>query len=148
VTDQSGQGQRLDGVTVLIVDDDVRNVFALTSALELHGMTVLYADNGNDGVRLLTEHPEVDVVLMDAMMPNLDGNETTRLIRALPTGAQTPVVFLTAKATPEDRESSLAAGADDYITKPVDLDQLLAVMSSWATQSRNRRASNHSGARR
>jgi CheY-like chemotaxis protein len=82
------------------------------------------------------------------MMPNLDGNETTRLIRALPTGAQTPVVFLTAKAMPEDRESSLAAGADDYITKPVDLDQLLGVMSSWATQSRNRRASNNSGARR
>jgi CheY-like chemotaxis protein len=144
--DHSGLGQRLDGVTVLIIDDDVRNVFALTSALELHGMTVLYADNGTDGVRLLTEHPEVDIVLMDAMMPNLDGNETTRLIRALPMAAETPVVFLTAKAMPEDRESSLAAGADDYITKPVDLDQLLSVMSSWATQSRTRRA--NSGARR
>jgi signal transduction histidine kinase/ActR/RegA family two-component response regulator len=138
-TEHSGHSQRLDGVTVLIIDDDVRNVFALTSALELHGMTVLYADNGTDGVRLLTEHAEVDVVLMDAMMPNLDGNETTRLIRSMPTGAQTPVVFLTAKAMPEDRESSLASGADDYITKPVDLDQLLAVMSSWATQSRTRR---------
>jgi len=109
-------------------------------------MTVLYADNGTDGVRLLTEHPEVDIVLMDAMMPNLDGNETTRLIRALPMAAETPVVFLTAKAMPEDRESSLAAGADDYITKPVDLDQLLSVMSSWATQSRTRRA--NSGNRR
>ncbi|HET9140164.1 HAMP domain-containing protein, partial [Actinophytocola sp.] len=131
---------RLDGTTVLIVDDDVRNVFALTSALELHGMRVLYSDNGTDGIRLLTEHPEVDIVLMDAMMPNLDGNETTRLIRALPIGAQLPVVFLTAKAMPEDRESSLAAGADDYITKPVDLDQLLGVISSWVAQSRTRRA--------
>jgi signal transduction histidine kinase/ActR/RegA family two-component response regulator len=133
-------GRHLDGVTVLIIDDDVRNVFALTSALELHGMTVLYADNGADGVALLTDHSEVDIVLMDAMMPNLDGNETTRLIRALPMGAQLPVVFLTAKAMPEDRESSLAAGADDYITKPVDLDQLLDGMSSWAAQSRSRRA--------
>jgi HAMP domain-containing protein/signal transduction histidine kinase/CheY-like chemotaxis protein len=133
-------GRHLDGVTVLIVDDDVRNVFALTSALELHGMTVLYADNGAEGVALLTSHPEVDIVLMDAMMPNLDGNETTRLIRALPMGSQIPVVFLTAKAMPEDRESSLAAGADDYITKPVDLDQLLDVMSSWAARSRSRRA--------
>ncbi|HEU5471591.1 MAG TPA: HAMP domain-containing protein [Actinophytocola sp.] len=133
-------GRHLDGVTVLIVDDDVRNVFALTSALELHGMTVLYSDNGTDGIRLLTEHPEVDIVLMDAMMPNLDGNQTTQMIRALPIGAQLPVVFLTAKAMPEDRESSLAAGADDYITKPVDLDQLLGVISSWAAQSRTRRA--------
>ncbi len=126
--------RELTGVTVLIVDDDVRNAFALTSALELHGMTVLYADNGADGVRLLGEHPEVDIVLMDAMMPNMDGNETTRRIRGLPAGAQTPVVFLTAKAMPEDRESSLAAGADDYVTKPVDLDQLLDVVSSWAVR--------------
>jgi signal transduction histidine kinase/CheY-like chemotaxis protein/HAMP domain-containing protein len=132
-------GRQLEGITVLIVDDDVRNVFALTSALELHGMTVLYADNGTDGVRMLTEHPEVDIVLMDAMMPKLDGNETTRLIRSLPHGAEVPIVFLTAKAMPEDRESSLAAGADDYITKPVDLDQLLAAMSSWGERSRSRR---------
>ncbi|GAB1512647.1 HAMP domain-containing protein [Actinophytocola sp. KF-1] len=124
--------RELTGVTVLLVDDDVRNAFALTSALELHGMTVLYADNGADGVRMLSEHPEVDIVLMDAMMPNMDGNETTRRIRQLPSGAQTPVVFLTAKAMPEDREASLAAGADDYVTKPVDLDQLLDVVSSWA----------------
>ena len=121
----------LDGVTVLIVDDDVRNVFALTSALELHGLTVLYADNGHEGIRLLTEHPDVDVVLMDAMMPDIDGNETTRRIRALPQGRDLPVVFLTAKAMPGDRESSLAAGATDYVTKPVDLDELLVLMASW-----------------
>jgi signal transduction histidine kinase/HAMP domain-containing protein/ActR/RegA family two-component response regulator len=131
--------RELTGVSVLIVDDDVRNAFALTSALELHGMTVLYADNGADGVRLLTEHPEIDIVLMDAMMPNMDGNETTRQIRQLATGAeQTPVVFLTAKAMPEDREASFAAGADDYVTKPVDLDQLLDVVSSWVLRGATR----------
>ncbi|WP_420821583.1 HAMP domain-containing protein [Pseudonocardia acidicola] len=133
----------LDGVTVLIVDDDVRNVFALTSALELHGMRVLYADNGADGIRLLTQHPDVDIVLMDAMMPDLDGNETTRLIRKLPHGADLPVVFLTAKAMPGDRESSLAAGASDYITKPVDQDRLLAVMGSWIERSRSARPAHH-----
>jgi CheY-like chemotaxis protein len=121
----------LAGATVLIVDDDVRNVFALTSALELHGLTVLYADNGADGIKMLTQHNEVDVVLMDAMMPDLDGNETTRRIRALPEGAALPVVFLTAKAMPGDRESSLAAGASDYVTKPVDLDELLVTIASW-----------------
>ncbi len=122
---------QLDGATVLIVDDDVRNVFALTSALELHGMTVLYADNGADGVRVLSEHPGVDIVLMDAMMPDQDGNETTRAIRRNRRFANLPVVFLTAKAMPGDRESSLAAGASDYITKPVDLDELLDVMAAW-----------------
>ncbi|MCE3555702.1 ATP-binding protein, partial [Pseudonocardia sp. RS11V-5] len=123
----------LAGTTVLIVDDDVRNVFALTSALELHGLEVLYADNGLDGIALLTEHPEVRIVLMDAMMPDLDGNATTRRIRALPQGRDLPVVFLTAKAMPGDRESSLAAGATDYVTKPVDLDELLAIMASWVS---------------
>jgi CheY-like chemotaxis protein len=129
----------LAGATVLIVDDDVRNVFALTSALELHGLTVLYADNGAGGIRLLTEHPEVDVVLMDTMMPDLDGNETTRLIRELPGGRDMPVVFLTAKAMPGDREASLAAGATEYVTKPVDLDELLALMATWVTPPRRPR---------
>ena len=121
----------LRGRTVLIVDDDVRNVFALTSALELHGLRVLYSDNGADGIAMLRRHPEIDIVLMDAMMPDLDGNETTRRIRALPEGAALPVVFLTAKAMPGDRESSLAAGASDYVTKPVDLDELLVTIASW-----------------
>jgi CheY-like chemotaxis protein len=116
---------------VLVVDDDVRNVFALTSALEMHGMTVLYADNGADGIRLLNEHAGVDVVLMDAMMPEMDGNQTTREIRSNPRFATLPIVFLTAKAMPGDRESSLAAGASDYITKPVDLDDLLQLMGEW-----------------
>ncbi|HEX6870201.1 MAG TPA: HAMP domain-containing protein [Micromonosporaceae bacterium] len=126
----------LRGATVLVIDDDVRNVFALTSALEMHGMTVLYADNGMDGVRLLNEQAQVDIVLMDAMMPEMDGNQTTQEIRRSPRFANLPVVFLTAKAMPGDRESSLAAGASDYITKPVDLDDLLCLMSEWVGRGR------------
>lgn len=133
--------RQLDGATVLIVDDDVRNVFALTSALELHGMTVLYADNGSDGVRLLAEHPEVDIVLMDAMMPDQDGYETTRQIRRNHRFADLPIVFLTAKAMPGDRESAIAAGASDYITKPVDLDELIELMGSWISGSRTEEGS-------
>jgi signal transduction histidine kinase/HAMP domain-containing protein/CheY-like chemotaxis protein len=124
------QAPELDGVTVLIVDDDVRNVFALTSALELHGMRVLYADNGAAGMRLLTEDPDVDLVLMDAMMPGQDGYETTQAIRRNQRFADLAVVFLTAKAMPGDREEALAAGATDYITKPVDLDELLDLIAS------------------
>ncbi|MEV4663544.1 HAMP domain-containing protein [Micromonospora echinofusca] len=133
--------RRLEGATVLIVDDDVRNVFALTSALELHGLTVLYSDNGADGVRLLAEHPEVDIVLMDAMMPDQDGYETTRQIRRNHRFADLPIVFLTAKAMPGDRESALAAGGSDYITKPVDLDELIELMSSWISGSRTEESS-------
>ncbi|MDT7548909.1 MAG: hypothetical protein QOE84_1303, partial [Actinomycetota bacterium] len=121
----------LAGATVLVVDDDVRNVFALTSALELHGMSVLYSDNGTEGIRLLRENPGVDLVLMDVMMPDMDGNETTAEIRQIPHLSDLPILFLTAKAMPGDRDKSLAAGASDYITKPVDLDRLLTVMRSW-----------------
>jgi signal transduction histidine kinase/ActR/RegA family two-component response regulator len=117
--------------TVLVVDDDVRNVFALTSALELHGATVLYADNGADGLRIVQEHPQIDLVLMDVMMPDMDGNETTAAIRSTPGREQLPVLFLTAKAMAGDREKSFAAGASDYITKPVDLDELLRSMRRW-----------------
>jgi signal transduction histidine kinase/ActR/RegA family two-component response regulator len=133
--------RKLDGATVLIVDDDVRNVFALTSALEMHGLNVLYSDNGVDGVRVLAEHPEVDIVLMDAMMPDQDGYETTEKIRRHQRFQDLPVVFLTAKAMPGDRESALAAGASDYITKPVDLDELIELMARWVnadeTESQN-----------
>nr|WP_028568897.1 HAMP domain-containing protein [Salinispora tropica] len=129
--------RQLSGATVLIVDDDVRTVFALTSALELHGMTVLYADNGADGVRLLAEHPEADIVLMDAMIPDQDGYETTRQIRRNHRFADLPIVFLTAKAMPGDRESALAAGGSGYITKPVDLDELIELISSWISGGRS-----------
>jgi CheY-like chemotaxis protein len=116
---------------VLVVDDDVRNVFALTSALELYGMRVLYADNGGDGIALLGQRPDIDLVLMDVMMPGMDGNEATERIRRMPAYVDLPVVFLTAHVMPSDRDRSLAAGASEYVTKPVDLDRLLAVMRSW-----------------
>ena len=98
-----------------------------------------HCQNAREVVGLLTEHPEVDVVLMDTMMPDLDGNDTTRRIRALPGGRDLPVVFLTAKAMPGDREASLAAGATEYVTKPVDLDELLALMANWVTPPRRPR---------
>jgi HAMP domain-containing protein/CheY-like chemotaxis protein/GAF domain-containing protein len=116
---------------ILIVDDDVRNVFALTSVLESHGMEVLYAENGNDGIELLRQHPEVDLVLMDIMMPGMDGYETMRVIRADESFKQLPIISLTAKAMKGDREKSIASGASDYITKPVDTDQLLSLMRVW-----------------
>jgi len=132
-----GADDPLRGSTVLIVDDDVRNVFALTSALEMHGMSVLYADNGRAGIELLEEHgSKVDLMLMDVMMPEMDGNETTAEIRQKAGFAELPILFLTAKAMAGDREKSLQAGASDYITKPVDLDKLLTVMRDWLTSRR------------
>jgi CheY-like chemotaxis protein/GAF domain-containing protein/HAMP domain-containing protein len=116
---------------IVIVDDDVRNVFALTSVLEAHGMEVLYAENGREGIELLGRTEEVDLILMDIMMPELDGYETTRAIRAEEAFKQLPIICLTAKAMKGDREKAIAAGASDYITKPVDTDQLLSLMRVW-----------------
>ena len=116
---------------ILIVDDDVRNVFALTSVLEAHGMDVLYAENGKDGIEVLREHPDVQLVLMDIMMPEMDGYQTMRAIRADEAFEQLPIISLTAKAMKGDREKSIASGASDYITKPVDTDQLLSLMRVW-----------------
>jgi CheY-like chemotaxis protein len=116
---------------IVIVDDDVRNVFALTSVLEAHGMEVLYAENGKEGIELLRRTADVDLVLMDIMMPELDGYETTRAIRTEDAFKQLPIICLTAKAMKGDREKAIAAGASDYITKPVDTDQLLSLMRVW-----------------
>ncbi len=121
----------LAGKRVLIVDDDVRNVFALTSALEARAMEVRFAENGRDAIGSLDADPEVDLVLMDVMMPELDGHETTRALRADPRFAGLPIISLTAKAMKGDREKSIAAGASDYITKPVDIDQLISLMRVW-----------------
>ncbi len=119
------------GKRILIVDDDIRNVFALTSALETRGMRVVYAEDGREGITRLREHPDVDLVLLDVMMPEMDGYETARTIRTMPQFADLPIISLTAKAMRGDRDKSLAAGASDYITKPVDMGQLLSLMRVW-----------------
>src|SRR5262249_35420695 len=124
----------LVGRRVLIVDDDVRNVFALTSALEQRGVEVRYADNGRSAITLLEQDLAVDLVLMDIMMPGMDGNETTAEIRSRPGFAALPIIALTAKAMRGDREKSLAAGASDYITKPVEVEHLLRVLRIWLSR--------------
>jgi len=121
----------LAGRKILVVDDDVRNIFALTSVLEQHEITVLHAETGRAGVEVLQANKDVDLVLMDIMMPEMDGYATTRTIRKLPGLAQLPIIALTAKAMKGDREKCLQAGASDYVTKPVDLDYLFSVMRVW-----------------
>jgi CheY-like chemotaxis protein len=119
------------GKRILIIDDDIRNVFALTSALEMRGMKVLYAEDGRQGLAKLRESPNVDLVLLDVMMPEMDGYETAGAIRAMSRFETLPIISLTAKAMKGDRDKCIAAGASDYITKPVDIDQLLSLMRVW-----------------
>jgi hypothetical protein len=121
----------LAGKKVLIVDDDVRNIFALTSMLERHQMQILYAENGRDGIAVLQNTPDIDVVLMDVMMPEMDGYETMRAIREDTKLKSLPIIALTAKAMQGDRDKCIAAGASDYITKPVDTEQLLSLLCVW-----------------
>ncbi|MEU1851081.1 HAMP domain-containing protein [Streptomyces sp. NPDC019990] len=125
------RGIRFGGEKVLIVDDDIRNVFALTSVLEQHGLSVLYAENGREGIEVLEQHDDVAVVLMDIMMPEMDGYATTTAIRRMPQFAGLPIIALTAKAMKGDREKAIESGASDYVTKPVDPDHLLTVMDQW-----------------
>ncbi|MFF0225143.1 HAMP domain-containing protein [Streptomyces sp. NPDC004629] len=128
---QACRGVRFGGEKVLIVDDDIRNVFALTSVLEQHGLSVLYAENGREGIEVLEQHDDVAVVLMDIMMPEMDGYATTTAIRRMPQFAGLPIIALTAKAMKGDREKAIESGASDYVTKPVDPDHLLTVMRQW-----------------
>ncbi|HTF15563.1 MAG TPA: response regulator, partial [Burkholderiales bacterium] len=118
----------LAGRKVLIVDDDIRNIFALTGALEQHGLTVLNAENGKDGLETLKNNPEIEVVLMDIMMPELDGYDTIRIIRRLEEFKNLPIIAVTAKAMKGDREKCIEAGASDYISKPVNIEQLLSLL--------------------
>ncbi|WP_298713177.1 response regulator [Chitinophaga sp.] len=121
----------LRGKNILLADDDVRNIFSLTRALESFGMKVISATDGSEALQLLEKYKEVDIVLMDMMMPEMDGYESTRRIKANPATKHLPVIAVTAKAMKGDREKCIAAGASDYISKPVDIDQLLSLLRVW-----------------
>lgn len=114
---------------VLLVDDDMRNLFALARVLEQRGLRVVKAEAGDKALSLLRDGEAVDIILMDIMMPGLDGYQTTRAIRGL--GIRTPIIALTAKAMKDDRDKCLAAGADDYLAKPVDMERLMSMMRVW-----------------
>jgi hypothetical protein len=121
----------LVGRTVLLVDDDARNIFALSSVLERRGMNVLTATNGSEAVSMVEQEPDISMVLMDIMMPGMDGYETIEAIRMNPSLRRLPIVALTAKAMKGDREKCLEAGASDYLAKPVNTEQLLSALRMW-----------------
>jgi len=123
-----------DNFSRLAVDDDVRNIFALTSVLEQHDLEVVHAENGRAGIEMLLKTPGIDGVLMDIMMPEMDGYETMRAIRKIPEFRTLPIFAVTAKAMKGDRAKCIEAGASDYITKPVDLEQLFSVLRVWLTR--------------
>jgi HAMP domain-containing protein/signal transduction histidine kinase/DNA-binding response OmpR family regulator len=125
---------RLEGKKVLIVDDDIRNIFAMTSVLERQNMKVVYAENGKDGIEMLQKTGEIDGVLMDIMMPEMDGFEAMRAIRGISKFKSVPIIAVTAKAMTGDRQKCLEAGASDYITKPVETEQLMSLLRIWLDQ--------------
>jgi CheY-like chemotaxis protein len=128
---QAPSDVRLAGRRLLIADDDMRTVYALSALLRSRGAQVIMADTGKAAVDLLDKHPDVDAVLMDIMMPEMDGYEAMRRIRAQPRFARLPIIALTAKAMKGERERCLTAGASDYLPKPVDSDRLLLVLATW-----------------
>jgi CheY-like chemotaxis protein len=126
-----GSDAALAGRKVLVVDDDVRNIFALSSILERHGMNVISATTGQEGIDRIERTPDLALVLMDIMLPEMDGYETMRRIRGVPRLRCLPIIALTAKAMKGDRERCLEAGASDYIAKPVNTEQLLSLLRMW-----------------
>ncbi len=121
----------LDGRRLLLVEDDVRNIFSLTAVLEREGVAVQIARNGREALERIDVDPAIDLVLMDLMMPEMDGLTAMRAIRAREAKAALPIIALTAKAMPDDREQCLAAGANDYISKPIDVEKLLSLIRVW-----------------
>jgi CheY-like chemotaxis protein len=121
----------LAGKNILVVDDDVRNLFALTTAFERYNINTITAESGKEAISILTENSNIDMVLMDIMMPEMDGYETTEKIRREHKNSVLPIIAVTAKAMKGDREKCIEAGASDYITKPVKIDQLLSLMRVW-----------------
>jgi len=122
------------GKKVLIVDDDIRNIFALTSALERHQMEIINAQSGPEALMLLNARPDIDAVLMDIMMADMDGFEVIRKIRSEPEFATLPIIAVTAKAMKADRDQCIEAGASDYISKPVDTAHLVSLLRVWLTR--------------
>ncbi len=127
----NGSDEDLVGRTVLLVDDDARNIFALSSVLERRGMKVLTATTGGEAITLVESNPQVAIVLMDIMMPQMDGYQTIAAIRENPSFRRLPIIALTAKAMKGDREKCLEAGASDYLAKPVNTEQLLLAIRMW-----------------
>ena len=121
----------LKGRKILLVDDDMRNVYALMNVLEERGMELMVGENGQEGVELIDTHPDIDLVLMDIMMPEMDGYETMRAIRRQSTFEKLPIIALTAKAMKGDRQKCLDAGANDYLSKPIDFEKLLSLLRVW-----------------
>jgi CheY-like chemotaxis protein len=132
------QVPELAGARILIVDDDIRNIYSLTSVLESQGVEVLHAESGREGIALLEQTSGIDIALIDIMMPEMDGYETMKQIRAQPELAEVPLIAVTAKAMKGDRQKCLDAGASDYIAKPVDIELLLALLRVWVARSRER----------
>jgi CheY-like chemotaxis protein len=126
----------LAGAKILIVDDDIRNIYSLTSVLETYDVEVFHAERGKDGILILEQRPGIDIALIDIMMPEMDGYETMQQIRSRPALAEVPLIAVTAKAMKGDRQKCLDAGASDYIAKPVDIDLLLALLRVWIARSR------------
>jgi CheY-like chemotaxis protein len=126
-----GSDEFLMNKSVLVVDDDVRNIFALSSVLERRGMNVLTATTGREAIETLEATPNLAIVLMDIMMPEMDGYKTMQAIRQRPALRRLPIIALTAKAMKGDREKCLEAGASDYLAKPVNTEQLLSALRMW-----------------
>src|SRR4030095_417906 len=125
------------GSRVLSIDDDIRNIYSLTSVLEVHDVEVVHAERGAEGIAIMQSNPDIDAALVDIMMPDMDGYETMRRIREMPGISHVPLIAVTAKAMKGDRQKCLDAGASDYIAKPVDIDLLLALLRVWISRARD-----------